>query len=326
MCHPPPRHAWQRGRKIDTDAMPHVTPAALIDTWLRRHLKDEAAAWLHGARARVAHDGADAATAKAAERALFIAFGAAARHVGRDDLALTPAEVAAADAAVPGWDPSRWSCDQAARVLLVLGLPAGDASAWLAALDRLFAASGFEESVALYQALAVFPHPERLRARASEGVRCNIRAVFTAVALGNPYPAAWLDDDAWNQLVLKCLFVDAPLHRVVGIDRRANPALTRMLCDYAHERWAAKRPVHPELWRPVGRMPDDGALADLARVLGSSDERDRQAGALALASSTHPEAKALLARHPELASATASGQLSWDVFVKSLSVQGAASR
>jgi hypothetical protein len=306
--------------------MARGTPAALIDTWLSRHLKGEAAAWLHDTCARVTHDRADRDAAKAAERALFIAFGSAARRVGRADLALTPAELAAADAAVAGWDPSRWSSDQAARVRLVLALPADDASAWLAALDRLFAASGFEESVALYQALAVFPHPQLLRARASEGVRCNIRSVFAAVALGNPYPAAWLDDEAWNQLVLKCLFVDCPLHRVVGLDRRANPALTRMLCDYAHERWAAKRPVHPELWRPVGRAADDGALADLERVLSSGGERDRQAAALALASAGTLEARAVLARHAELAAAIGSGQLSWDVLVNSLAAQGAASR
>ena len=47
-----------------------------------------------------------------------------------------------------------------------------------------------------------------------------------------------------------------------------------MLRDYAHERWAAGRPVAPELWRCVGPFAEGAALDDLARVL-----RQRGAGA-----------------------------------------------
>jgi len=37
------------------------------------------------------------------------------------------------------------------------------------------------------------------------------------------------------------------LERIVGLDRRANPELTRMAADYAAERRAARRPVPADI-------------------------------------------------------------------------------
>jgi hypothetical protein len=85
----------------------------------------------------------------------------------------------------------------------------------------------------------------------------------------------------------------------------------RMLCDYAHERWAAGRPVSPELWRCVGRFADEAALADLGRVLETGGLTERQAAALALTASTSARAKSLLAGVPELARAAAAGKPDW---------------
>jgi hypothetical protein len=44
-------------------------------------------------------------------------------------------------------------------------------------------------------------------------------------------------------MVLKAVFVGAPVSRVVGLDRRATPELRRMASDYAAERRAAHRVV-----------------------------------------------------------------------------------
>jgi hypothetical protein len=164
--------------------------------------------------------------------------------------------------------------------------------------------------------LPLYPDPPSHRLRAAEGVRSNMKAVFEAVAHRNPYPREELPEGAWNQMVLKALFVGSALHPIQGLDERSNPTLMRMLCDYAHERWAATRPVSPELWRGVGRHADEAALADLKRVMGTGTTPERQAAALALADCPAPAARKLLESDAGLARAVASGTVTWESIVQ----------
>jgi hypothetical protein len=72
-----------------------------------------------------------------------------------------------------------------------------------------------------------------------------------------------------------------------------------VLLDYAHERWAAGRPVSPELWLCVGPFAEGRALEDLARVLAAGTPEERAAAAAALGASPAPEAQDILARSDE---------------------------
>jgi len=266
------------------------TGTALL-RWLERRLPPDAMAWLRERCGEVA--------AGAPDRRLFLAFSAASRHTGRDELSMTADELTEANGLREGWDPRSWTADQAGRVALLLHLPGDDRERYVAALDRLFGAADLGELVALYKALPLLAFPEAHRARCAEGVRTNMTDVFTAVAHFNPYPAEQLDEIAWHQVVLKALFVGVALDPIVGLDRRATPELARMLCDYAHERWSAHRPVSPELWRCVGPHADDLALGDLARVLrDGGDAASQRAATLALRACPRPDAAVLLARYP----------------------------
>jgi hypothetical protein len=99
--------------------------------------------------------------------------------------------------------------------------------------------------------------------------------------------------------VLKALFIGSKLDPIQGLDERANPDLAAMLIDYAHERWAAGRPVSPELWRCVGPFADERALDALAHVLDTGQPQEQLAGGLALRACLHPRAHDIRARHPD---------------------------
>jgi hypothetical protein len=283
-----------------------ATPADLLTGWLRRQLPAAAADWLDQQLARLG---------AVADRDLYVVLGLVPRRLGRDDLELTDADIAQAQAARPGWDPRGWSVDQAARVLVLL-TAGGSGERFAARFVQLCRTADVAEAIAFYRGLPLYPDPSLLEAQAAEGTRSNMRAVFEAVAHRNPYPREQFSENRWNHMVLKALFVGSTLAPIQGLDQRANPALMRMLCDYAHERWAAGRPVAPELWRCVGSFADGEALADLQRVLATGDATERRAAALALAACPDPQAKALLAAAPDLAAAIERGELGWDRLVR----------
>jgi hypothetical protein len=276
----------------------------LLDGWIAHIAPSDGVTWLCERQSQIAGGAAD--------YVFYTSFSAVPRHMGKADLDLSDAAREAAGAARSGWRPGGWSVDQAGRAQLVLSLPSADRDDYLATLERVFTHADMGESVALYQTLPLLPYPEAHRARAAEGLRTNITAVFNAIALHNPYPAEQFDEGAWNQMVLKAVFVDSPLHAIQGIDERANAKLARMLVDYAHERWAAGRSVTPELWRPVGPFAEGAMLDDLARVLTDGTATERQAAALALSDSPADRADEVLATQPDLRDAVQSGTLTWN--------------
>lgn len=244
-----------------------------LQSWLTSRLDPAAQQWL-GDKTR------DVAAGN--KKSLYLSFGLVPRKVGKADLALRDAEYAAARTVRPGWDPTGWTVDQAARMLLALSYPAPEAAAFVGVMDQLFAAGEVHELVALYQGLPLYPHQAAFQLRCAEGQRTNIRAVFQAIAHRNPYPSEQLNEDQWNQLILKSLFIELPLDPIVGLDQRVNPKLAKILVEFAKERWAAKRPVSPELWRCVGPFADEAALLALEKVLTTGTDLERQAAVLAL--------------------------------------------
>ncbi len=226
------------------------TPADLLKHWVMAQAPEQAD-WIATSL--------DAIADSAPERDLHIFMGYAPRKLGKADLALTGADLAAADAAHPGWDPSGWSIDGAARVLALL-TAAGNRS-FAERFKDLRRTSDVSEMIALYRGLPLYPEPDTLEFEVGEGLRSNIRAVFEAIAHHNPFPRDHFDEHRWNHMILKALFVGSRLSPIVGLRDRANPELARILVDYAHERWAAGRPVTDELWIPVKPFRDDPAIA-----------------------------------------------------------------
>ncbi|WP_025764850.1 EboA domain-containing protein [Dyadobacter tibetensis] len=212
-----------------------------------------------------------------------------------------------------------WSLVRLCRVWLLLKLEELDPKHFKQNIETLFDTAEINELVALYSALPVLSSPEQWLFRATDAVRSNMGLVFDAIALRNPYPSKYFSDQAWNQLVLKTIFNDKPIHLIMGLDRRKNEALAHILSDFAHERWAAGRVVAPEVWRLTGPYMNEKLLQDMKALFASSSADNHRAAALACGESTFPPALALLEEHPELAIQIKTGTLNWsDIEFKEL--------
>lgn len=277
-----------------------VAIAGLLEALLEPRLSSSANVWLRDQCAQVA------AGTQSAPR-FHMAFSAVTRHVPTrqvpaQTLGLSEGERARVAAAVPGMDLSAWGLDELARARLLVAwadaMRDADPTALVAWLDDLCADADLGELMAVYRSLSLLPHPEALRSRAAEGIRSNMTALVAAVACDSPYVAAWLEEGAFAQLVLKCLFTGVPLHRVVGLDDRLTEDLATRLLDYVRERRAAARPIPRELWRCVGPVVRGDELEVVAQGLHEGAEADRLAVALSLTG--NPAAATRLAGEPEL--------------------------
>ncbi len=209
----------------------------------------------------------------------------ASRHARRQQLELTQKERAQAGKVIEGWNPERWSLLDAMRVALVLSRPDLGQEAGSIAIEEAFKYADEGELCALYRSLVLLPEPERFVWRAGEGCRSNMRTVFEAASLDTPYPARFFDELAWNQAVVKCLFIEAPLWRMWGLDQRLSPELARMALDLADERRSAGRPVQHELWLCLGTHAGQRAIDALTVEFAATNTNHlgRQAAAYGLA-------------------------------------------
>jgi hypothetical protein len=284
-----------------------MLPHTLLRQWLADRLPPEILSWFD--------EQAECIRLNARDADVYRAFSLCSRRIEKQPLCLTASEIDIALKARPGWHPQDLRTDEAARLYLLL-ISAGDPDAFFRRIERLYATADVNELVTLYRGLPLYPEPERYRLRAAEGIRSNMRVVFEAVAHNNPYPGEQLPGIAWNQMVLKALFVGVPLYPIMGLDERASPELARMLCDYAHERRSAGRPVNPELWRCVGPFATGSALDDLQHVLETGTHLERAAAALALRGSTDRKAQDLLKTVASFLNVNSTEEVSW----KSLAV------
>lgn len=234
------------------------------------------------------------------------------RKAGKQPVVLTDAEQVKWQQIRPGAAFSGYTVDRLCRVWLLLQLDAKQEQHYLQAIETLFQAAEVSELVALYGALPFFAYPEKWAARCSEGIRSNIGLVLEAIICNNPYPCEQLNDAAWNQLVLKAFFTEKDIHRIVGLDKRNNQKLADTLFDYAHERWAASRQVHPQLWRCVAPFINEQHFEDIQRVVNSTNATEKKAGLLACYHSHYKPAKELLKHDAIMGPAIESGQITWE--------------
>ncbi len=246
-----------------------------------------------------------------------VAFAATTRKTGKQPVVLSEEESDEIQRIRPHLTIRYWPIDRLCRVWLLMHLNTTDQNKYIRTIENLFPIAEMSEQVALYSALPVLAYPASWRGRCAEGIRSNIADVLESIMCNNPYPSENLDEEAWNQLVLKAIFTEKPIHKIIGLDERSNQNLAHTLSDYAHERWAAHRTVHPLLWRCVGKFIDEKSFPDIQRIAFSPETTDHEAAALACKQSSYIPALELVENNDELRDIVKSG-MTWDDLAKKL--------
>lgn len=276
---------------------------SLLSNLIKQHLDTANYLWLEEKAGLVAAEN------NAAQ--LNLSFAAIAKKTGRKIITINVDEQKLLESILPGFTINERSLHWLCRIWILLHVNADERDHYFTRIEGLFKNAEMNELADLYAALPVVAYPETWVKRCAEGVRSNIGIVLDAIMYDNPYPSEYLDQPAWNQMVLKAFFTDKDVNRIVGLDERANEQLAATLIDYAHERWAAQRPVNVQLWRLIGKFIDENNFADIEHVFGTGDIISKRAAALTCAQSNYEPAKNLLNTAPELKNEIIGNKLSW---------------
>ena len=280
----------------------------LLSSIIQRHATPEAFDWLTAKATALASEGNSAMV-------LNTTFAMVPRKVGTATIRLQPEEK---QTLYPASQVEGWGLDRLCRVWLLLNLDANHKEGYIQKVENLFATAAMNELVALYSALPVLAYPDAWRHRCTEGIRSNVGTVLEAIMCNNVYPSQQLEEKAWNQMVLKAFFTEKPVHKIVGLDERRNRELAYILSDYAHERWAAGRDVHVQLWRCMVPFIDEKLFVDIQHLALSANETERRAAALVCRQTAYAPAKTLLQN--ELKPYANSPELSWPMLAEGESV------
>ncbi len=224
----------------------------------------------------------------------FIAFGMTPKKLGKEPIKLSEKLLQGLSAINPDVSHINWSLDELGRLALLVNLPLEGRDD---VLVKLLAAADIREQKLLYKSIQYLEQPASFELQIIDGIRTNMTDVFDAIALHSSYPRKHFKEAAWNQMVLKAIFMERPIYRILGLDERRNEDLARIAIDFSQERISAGRKVTPELWRLVVPYVNDTTIQDLIKVAQSSDELERDAGIRALKESNFPAAKSWLEKN-----------------------------
>ena len=218
------------------------------------------------------------------------AISGAGRRLGRGPLA--------AGEPLPGPDDpvptDGWSVDDGGRAALLVAAAAGSPADLADLVEELYRQGDSREKRGVLRGLALLPDAGRFARIALDAGRTNESDLFASLACGNPFPARHYGELEWNKLVMKAAFVGAPLSRMLGLERRANPELARMGMDYVSEQEAAGRRFPPDIWLLVAGQVTPAALARMIGYLNHSAAELRRGAALGLGRAGQPRARPFL--------------------------------
>ena len=179
-------------------------------------------------------------------------------------------------------DIERWSGAEIARVALLATAIERRPEQVESLLGDYYRMGDESERMALLRGLILFAPAACLSEIALDAGRTNSLELISAITLDNPYPARYYNDDQFNQMVLKALFLGLAIERIVGLEERGNADLARMGEQYVVEREDAGRPVPADIWLAIGAAASETGLRQMTTYLDHADTAHRYYSCIAL--------------------------------------------
>ncbi|MEM6472980.1 MAG: EboA domain-containing protein [Planctomycetota bacterium] len=142
----------------------------------------------------------------------------------------------------------------------------GSSEGFTRLLERLYQTADVREKRLIILVLPLLRSGERFLRVATEAARTNILPVFSALALGNPFPQEHFSESQWNQMVLKAIFVGCNIREIVGLHERHNSSLSETIFQYVSERHSARRSVPPSVVELCERALSDASQLQLNSI------------------------------------------------------------
>ncbi len=187
-----------------------------------------------------------------------------------------------------------WSSADCSRILLNLALIDTSDKPLTSLLSEIYAQGDERERAALLMGIPVLDPDAQWLVEAEDCCRTNSLLLFSAMVMHNPYPARHFSSRAFNQLVLKALFLGLDIAHIEDLQARYNSELSVMCADYIDERMAANRDYPASIWLAM-RLRDcrPGTANLLADCLTAQDVGKRYYAALALQHEPDEQTEAL---------------------------------
>lgn len=189
-----------------------------------------------------------------------------------------------------------WGLDELGRAILLLRIAHLPPDEFSETVLECYRQGDSREQQSWLRGLNLLPQRSRFLDAAVDACRTNIVPLLEAIACENPYPAAHFPELNFNQMVLKSLFNAIRMDRILGLESRFNPELSRMADDYASEREAAGRDVPPDIWWIVAPRIAPKRIGRIYPYLQQGHSRHRYWAARALGYARDQRSRAQLER------------------------------
>lgn len=179
-----------------------------------------------------------------------------------------------------------WRRDETAKLWLIATVicEGFDIDQRYEALYQVYDAADTEGRVVCLRALNfVEGLPEAGLTIIHDAGRTYLKELMEAAWCNSPFATRYLSTEEYRKAVLKALFCDVPVGGFMGLEDRADAELSRRLCEYANEREAAGRVVHPSVLRVASFYPQPGLISRLIGRLEHPSAEERLTAAVGLA-------------------------------------------